>query len=198
MSKQLIISIGREFGSGGHEIAKKLSEHYGLDMLDHNLLDEIAAERNVDAEALKEWDEKHKKPVVTRTVKGMSSSHAHNVQLMQFDYMKKKAANGDSFVIVGRCSEEILKGTEGLVSIFVLGDRECKVERIMKLYNMDKKQAEDFIDEKDYKRKKYHNGFCKIKWGDSRNYDLSINSSRLGVDGTVKMLIDYIDKRRQG
>ena len=107
------------------------------------------------------------------------------------------ADSGKSFVIVGRCAENVLKGHEALISIFVLADPNVKTERIARLHNLSIKDAENRRLEKDWKRKKYHNTHCPTKWGDSRNYDISINSSRLGIDGTVASLVDYIDKRQQ-
>ena len=134
---------------------------------------------------------------MSRTVRGMNNSPEQNVAQLQFDYLRKKADSGESFVIVGRCSETILKGNTGLISIFVLGDMETKIERIMRLYQKSRKDAEELILEKDRKRKKYHNSHCRIKWGDSRNYDLSINSSRLGIEESVRILSQYIDARRK-
>ena len=99
-------------------------------------------------------------------------------------------------MIVGRCSESILKEYDGLVSIFVLGDMDRKIERIMRLYQLSKEQAVRKIREKDMKRKRYHNGHCDGRWGDSRNYDITINSSKLGIDRIVTLLADYIDQRR--
>lgn len=195
MGKQLIISVGREFGSGGHEIAEKLAKHYNLPLLDQNLLDEIAKAKKVNADSLKEMDEKHTNKVFKRTVRGFSSSPQENVSLMKFEYLRKKAANGDSFVIVGRCSEDVLKEYDGLVSIFVLGDKKVKRKRIMHLYGLTEFMAEHLMHEKDTKRKRYHNEFCEGKWGDSRNYDISINSSVLGIDETVEVLIDFINRK---
>jgi len=195
MKKQVIISVSREFGSGGHEIAEKIAKHYNLPLLDHNLLDEIVEGKEVNVDHLKEMDEKHVSPFLRRTVRGFSSSTQENVSLLQFEYLQKKAKAGDSFVIVGRCSEDVLKEYDCLVPIFVLGDKEAKTERIMKLYDMPKNLAERLIREKDMKRKRYHNGFCDVKWGDSRNYDVSINSSALGIDATVEFLIDFIDRK---
>ena len=83
-----------------------------------------------------------------------------------------------------------------MISIFVLGDRDKKIERIMRLYQLSEEQAERRMREKDMKRRRYHNGHCDRKWGESRNYDISINSSRLGVDGTAALLAYYIDERR--
>lgn len=197
MEKQMIISIGREFGSGGHAIAHKIAEHYGIHLLDHNILDEIAEEKNLDATMLKSWDEKHKNIFASRRIKGLSSSPEENVYLLQFDYLQKIAEKGESFVVVGRCSENVLKDFDSLISIFILGDKQVKVQRIMELHQLSENIAQKLICEKDMKRKRYHNSFCEGKWGDSRNYDISVNSSKLGIDKTTELLIDYIDRRRE-
>mgnify|MGYP001063572424 CR=1 FL=1 len=197
MEKQLIISVGREYGSGGHEISEKLSKHYGIKLLDHNLLDEIAAKKNLNMDHLKGLDEKYKNPWSSRTVRGFSSSPEENLLYLQFNYLRDKADSGESFVIVGRCSEAILKQYDSMISIFILGEQDKKMKRIMELYHLTEYQAVKKMREKDMKRIRYHNSFCNMKWGDSRNYDISINSSKLGIDGTVELLTDYIDKRRQ-
>lgn len=197
MEKQLIISVGREYGSGGHEIAEKLANHYGIQLLDHNLLDEIAEKKNVKMDHLRTLDEKHKNPLSSRTVRGYSSSPEENMLYLQFDYLRDKADSGESFVIVGRCSETILKQYDCMVSIFILADRDKRTERIMRLYHLTESDAAKKIREKDTSRRRYHNSFCVGKWGDCRNYDVSLNSSKLGIDGTVKLLTEYIDRRRQ-
>ena len=107
--KQLIISVGREFGSGGHEIAQGLADHYGLPMYDHDLLREIAAKRNLDSNELAAYDEVKWNRFLYRTVRGLNSSPEQNVANLQFDYLREKAKAGDSFVVVGRCSETILR-----------------------------------------------------------------------------------------
>lgn len=195
--EQLIISIGRECGSGGHEIAEKLAAHYKIKLYDRNLLKEIALERNLKHEELNKHEESYHNKLLYRTVKGMNSSPDHNVAQLQFDYLKKKAKNGDSFVVVGRCSETVLKDNKNLISIFVLGDEKSKVARLMKEHNCDIKKATEIMKDGDKRRKKYHNSHCEIKWGDSRNYDISINACRIGVDEAVRILIDFIDTRRK-
>lgn len=195
-SNQLIISIGREFGSGGHVIAEGLAKKYNLPLYDENLLRSIATEKNVDANELKKYDEVPKARFFSRTVRGYSNSPEENIASMQFEYIKKKAKEGESFVIVGRCSETILKGNNGLISIFILGDLDKKIERIARRDNITYDEAESKIYKTDKKRKTYHNYYCTGKWGDSRNYDISVNSSKLGIEGTVEMLSEYIDRRR--
>lgn len=193
--KQVIISIGREFGSAGHEIAEALAEKYQMKLYDYHLLREIADEKNVHVAELEPYDEIPKKGFGYRTVKGYSNSPQENIAYMQFNHLKKRAAQGRSFIVVGRCAEEALKDYKGLISIFILGDMDKKIERIMRLHNVSEKKAMEMIIEQDKKRKAYHNYFCEGKWGDSRNYDFSINSSKLGVEATIELLEDYINRR---
>lgn len=195
MEKQLIIALGREFGSGGHIIAQQLADHYQIPLYDHNLLNHIATERNVSHENLKKYDEHPKNPFLTRTVRGYSNSPEENIARMQFEYIEKKADAGESFVLVGRCGESILKENPNMISIFVLGDEEQKIQRTMERNHISREKAKRMMEQHDYKRKTYHNHYCKGKWGDSRNYDLSINSSKLGLDEITSILIDYIDRR---
>lgn len=197
MEEQLIISVGREFGSGGHVIAEALAERFGLTLYDNNLLEQIQAERNIKGDNLEKFDEKPKSKLFSRTVRGYSNSLHENVAEMQFDFLKKRAAKGESFVVVGRCSETILKGTKGLITIFVLGDPEVKRERIKELYKLTEEEARRMAERQDWQRKSYHNYFCKGKWGDARNYDLSINSSKLGIETTVNILESYIRTRME-
>ena len=193
--KQVIISIGREFGSGGHEIAEKLAERFQLPLYDYNLLREIADEKNVSISNLAPYDEVYRTGFGSRTVRGYNNSPQKNIANMQFDFLKKKAKEGESFVVVGRCAEHALKEYDALITIFILGDLDAKIRRISKLYTLSSKEAKDLIAEQDKKRKTYHNYFCDKKWGDSRNYEFSINSSKLGVDATADILEDYIKKR---
>ena len=196
MEKQLIISIGREVGSGGHEIAEILAKHYNIPLFDKNILEDIATKKNVDASDLKDVDKKFVFPLINRNVRGFSSSIQENVYLLQFEYLQEKAKAGESFIIVGRCGEDVLKEYDALVSIFVLGDKEVKKARIMEKYDKNEFMAERMMREKDTERKQYHNSFCESKWGDSRNYNISVNSSVLGITETAELLIDFIDRKR--
>ena len=105
--KQIIISIGREFGSGGRVIAKGLSERFGIPFYDKDILREIAAERNVDVKTLQEYDEVPKAMFFSRTVRGYSNSPEENIANLQFEHLRKMAEEGKSFVITGRCSEDL-------------------------------------------------------------------------------------------
>ena len=195
MSKQFIISIGREYGSGGHAIAEDLAKRFNVPLYDSNLLEIIATEKHVDKDSLKAYDEVPRVKLFSRKVKGQSSSLEENVANMQFDYLRNKADQGESFIVVGRCSEYILKDYSCLISIFILGTKEAKIERIMRLFDLSEDDAIDKIERENFRRKMYHNYYCKGKWGDSRNYDFSINDSILGLEATADIIEDYVKKR---
>lgn len=195
MAEQLIISVGREYGSGGHLIAEMLSKKFNLPLYDRNLLEEIADSRNLDVKELERYDELPKKRFLSRNVRGYSNSPEENIANMQFEYIKDKAVSGESFVIVGRCAESVLKEYKGMVSIFVLADRTCKIERIIKINNISEAEAETKMNRHDKNRRAYHNHYSTGKWGDTRNYDISINSSKLGIERTADLLEEYICER---
>lgn len=193
MPQQLIISVGREYGSGGHEIAEKLAERFNLHFYDKNLLKEIAVEKNMDISKLEKYDEIPRS--VSRKVRGFSNSPEENIANMQFEHLRKMAENGKSFVIVGRCAETVLRDFPCMVSIFILADMSCKIDRIASLHGVSKEKAELMVKHHNRRRKDYHNYYCLKKWGHSHNYDLSINCSRLGAEKTTDILADYIQER---
>ena len=195
MENQIIIALGREFGSGGHEAGQKLADRFGIKFLDHHLLQMISDERCIDIELLKKYDEKPKNRILSRTVSGHSNALEEHVAGFQFDYIRKLADEGESFVVIGRCAEYILRKNPALVSVFVLGNIDEKCKRIMKKYNLSHDEALRLMKRKDAARKSYHNYYCSGKWGDSRNYDLCINSSNIGVGGVVDLIELLVRKR---
>lgn len=192
---QIIISVGREFGSGGRVIAEELAKRFNIPIYDRHLITEIAEKMGMTADEVEKYDEAPKLKILSRRVNGYSNSIEDNVAEMQFNILDEKAKKGESFVVVGRCAETKLKKYPALISLFILGDTDKKVERVMKLYELNEEDAKHFMYKKDKKRKHYHNYHCTGSWGDSRLYDLSINSSRLGIDKTVDMLETYIKAR---
>lgn len=194
MNKQIIISIGREYGSAGHEIGKKLAEKLDIPFYDRNLLEEIASNKNVDVDTLTAYDEKPHLGFFNRTVRGYTNSPETNIAELQFALLKSKAADEDSFVVVGRCSDQIFKGIAPTISVFIQADKADKVKRIRDLYNLSEKHALLKMANHDRKRKLYHNHFFKDTWGVAKSYDLVINSSRLGIGGTVDLICAYVEQ----
>ncbi|WP_028242209.1 AAA family ATPase [Pseudobutyrivibrio ruminis] len=192
---QFIISVGREYGSGGHEIASRLAEQFNIPMYDRNMLDQMAERNGIDAEDLHKHEEMKRQGLV-RTVRGHSSSVQDTIAKLQFDFIREKAESGESFVVVGRCAENVLRDNPALISLFIRGDEAAKTERICRLYKLNKIEAKAKMYRHDKKRKAYHNYYSKMKWGDSRGYDFCINSSLMGVEATAdalfKMLSEFL------
>lgn len=199
MKKQILVAIGREYGSDGHNIAKKLAEELGIGYYDRKILDDIAERKNIKIEYLEKYDEEPIKIFGSRSVDARACSYSNSIEEIianiQFDYIREKADEGESFVIVGRCAEEILRSREGLISIFILGDFNDKVKRMSEKFKISEREAVAKIKRHDKSRKKYHNFHAEGKWGDSRTYDLCINSSKLGFEKTVEILKNYVLER---
>lgn len=195
MSKQTIISISREFGSMGHHIAGMIASDMGLKLYDRSILDEMAKEKNIKLEYLEKYDEKPKNVMLSRRVGKFSNSIEEVMAELQFEYLREKAKTGESFIVVGRCGETVFKDHEGLISIFVTGNFEDKVNHIMEYFKISRNEAISKINRHDKARKRYHNYHSDFKWGDSRYYDLCINSNKLELEETVKVLETYIKAR---
>lgn len=196
--KQIMISISREFGTFGHHIAAMVAEDLGINLYDRTMLDEIAEEQGIDAKNLEKYNERPKLPVISRRVRGYSNSMEDALFQMQSDFLQKKANLGESFVVVGRCAETVLRGREGLITIFILGDELTKLQDVKEKYELSDKEALKKMRQHDLERKAYHNRHSVIKWGDSRGYDLCINGSKLGIDKTVELIENYIEERTRG
>lgn len=189
---QLIIAIGRESGSGGLEIARTLAERFGLPLYDKSILQSAAEARGVDTKTLERYDERPRSPLFYRNIKGFSNAPEDGVAQMQFDLLRRHAEAGESFVVLGRCAEEVLADFEGLVSIFVEADPDFRIRRTPLPGN----EALEFIRKQDRQRRIYHDQHCKGDWGDAQSYDLVINSARLDIPGTVDVLEYYIRARQ--
>lgn len=191
MPKQLIITIGRQLGSGGSDIAKIIAKDLGLNLYDKNILEEIASKKSSDIDSMKEFDEKPK-PFIARRVREHTSSTEDIIAQMQFDYLKEKAASGESFVVVGRCADSVLAGNPGLVSVFVCADDDFRIPRVMETFSLGRREAIEKIEQIDKRRQQYHNSYSEAKWGDISSYDLCIKSSSLGIEKSAEMIKDLI------
>ena len=195
--KQIIIAIGREFGSGGHLVAKKLAEHYNIPLYSKELLDEVAKDGRYSKEVLERFDEKPMNfAFIPVPVGGTTISLEQDIAIRQFNFIRKKAnEEKESFVIVGRCAEEILSDNPNMISAFILGDKDTKTKRVMEREGVDEKTALNMMKKMDKMRKVYHNFYCESKWGDSRTYDIGIKIGKVDVDTATDMIIKYIDSR---
>lgn len=193
----MIISIGREYGSGGHEIGEKLAERFNIPMYDKNILYELGKQIGISPEQLEKYDEKPRNLLLSRNVKGYTNSPEDIVAEMQFKFFLEKAEAGESFVIVGRCSDTILDDNDSMISIFIRAEKEERIKRLMKKYEIDREQAKRDMARIDRRRSTYHNNHSKNKWGDAAAYDMCINSSKVGVDKTVDIIATFVQMKME-
>lgn len=198
-----VITIGRQFGSAGREIGEKVAEYFGIKCYDKELLSRAAKESGFCEEMLENHDERPTNSFLYNLVMdtysfGYNASHfvdmpiSHKVFLAQFDAIKSIASEGPC-VIVGRCADYALSEFTNCVHIFIYGNEDTKVERIMQKYDLTAAKAKEMCVKKDKQRQSYYNYYSSKKWGRADSYDLCINSSVLGVEGTVKLLVQYIE-----
>ncbi len=199
-----VITIGRQFGSAGHEIGKKVAEYFGIQCYDKELLSRAAKDSGLCEEMIQNHDERPTNSFLYNLVMdtysfGYNSSAfvdmpiSHKVFLAQFDAIKKIAEEGPC-VIVGRCADYALEEYPNCVHIFIYCDEATKTKRVMERYDITEAKAKDMIIKKDKQRQSYYNYYSTKKWGKAESYDLCINSSVLGVDGTVKLIVQYIEE----
>ena len=192
MKQQIIITLGREHGSGGHYIADIISKELGIKLYDKDSIEKEIASAGYSEEMIRKMDEKPVNIFASRRIGKYSNSIEVNVAERTFAMLREKAAAGESFVIIGRCGEQVLKDNPNMISVFICGDPDFKLARVMEKMGLDADQAIDEIKSVDRSRKNYHNYYCSTKWGDARGYDMTIKSDVLGCEETAKMLIAYI------
>ncbi len=198
MDKQVIITIGRETGSGGYEIARHLGAKLGITVYDKNIFEGIGEQFNIDTSALEKFDEKPRKMGITRKVNGYSNSPEEQVVELQRKFLREKAEMGESFIIMGRAGiKTLLDFPCLLVRIFITGDEEFKIERLCKQSGYSRLQAQRYMVWNDSKRKSYHNQFCHVKWGDPASYDLIVKGNKMGLEATADMLAEYVRRRME-
>ena len=198
-----IIKICRLFGSAGREIGEKVAAHFGIPCYDKELLSRAAKESGFCEEMIESHDERPTNSFLYNLVMdtysfGYNASSfvdmpiSHKIFLAQFDTIKKIASEGPC-VIVGRCADYALSDYKNCIHLFIYGDEKVKTKRIMEKYNLSEAKAKDMIVKKDKQRQSYYNYYSSKKWGRADSYDLCINSSLLGIDGTVKLIIQTIE-----
>ncbi len=193
----MIISIGRQHGSGGREIARLLAQELGIKCYDKEIVDEAAKHSDFSRDLINAYDEKRMSAFMLHAGGyGLNENFRLNMQVVsaQFDAIREIASKDDC-IFVGRCADYILRDRSDLVSVFILGDMDERLKCLERRQGLDVATARKKIKEVDKDRSSFYKYYSDQVWGDAQNYDLCINSSRLGVEGTVKVIMDYIKTR---
>lgn len=204
MQKGTIITIGRQCGSGGHEIGKKLAAKLGIAHYDKELL-KLAAERSgLSAECVAMYDEAPTNSLLYSLSLGNYGMGIEKYEmplhrrvfLAQFEVIQELADKGESCVIVGRCADYALAQREQVINVFIQADIRQRIQRMVALHeDLNEKRAADQIVKTDRRRAGYHNFYADTKWGMGESYDLVVDSLSLGIDNTVELLATYANMR---
>ena len=193
-----IITVGRQYGSGGREVAKKLAEIMNVSFYDKELLTEASKDSGICQEVMETYDEKQGKRgffSMMGNIQGRMDPAGmylemplnHRIFLAQFDTIRRIADQGPC-VIVGRCADYVLRDHENVLNVFIKASMEERVKRISRLYELDPMKAEESIRKADKQRATYYNYYATGTWGDVSNYHLTMDTGVLGIDGAVELI----------
>lgn len=208
METKTVITIGRQYGSAGRQIGRALAEELGIKCYDKELLDRAAKDSGMCQELFENHDEKPTNSflysLVMDTYSFDYSSSAFSdmpinqkVFLAQFETIKKIASEGPC-IMIGRCADYALADFDNCLSVFIHASLETRIRRIAKLYDLTDAKAKDKIQKADKKRSSYYNYYTSKKWGDVDSYDLSIDSGKMGIDGTIELILKAIQQKEKG
>ena len=197
--KHFVITVERQYGSGGRLTGKRLAEELGIHFYDEEILKMTSETSAIGEQYYRLADEKAGNKLLYRIVTGMKPDLGEPVRdgdnitspenLFRFQSsVIRKLAGQESCIIVGRCADKILEETEGLISLFIYAPMEARVKEIMRRYETDEKEAEYLIKQADKIRKNYYNFYAKKTWADKASYDMLIDSSRISEKELAAML----------
>lgn len=199
---KILITIGRQFGSGGRFIGKRLAEQMGIAYYDKELIGLASKESGICGEFFEKADESNSGNLLKSMMMGFSMNNTYfqsndflsNESLFQIqsDVIRKVAAEG-SCVLVGRCADYILREERGCFRIFISADMNDRIRRAVEYNHLSEKEAAEFIRRADKSRASYYNYYTDKVWGAAESYDLCINSSCHGIEGTIAFIRDFVE-----
>jgi len=201
--KNIIITIGRQIGSGGRIIARQLAEEFSCKLYDKELLNLAAKESGFSEKFFEQNDEQKGflKSFFHLHLPMLSDNNFYNNNFSQESLYKfqsdaiRKAAEEQSCIFVGRTADYILRDMKNVVNVFITANIDQRIQRVCKRHNLDRATARKYIQNKENDRASYYNYYTGKKWGHSESYDLCVDSSILGIDETARFIADFIRKR---
>lgn len=207
MSDHLVITIGRECGSGGRQIGQEIAKRLGVKCYDQELLTMCARNSGLCEDIFKTHDEKPVNSFLYSLVMDtyslgyagagyMEMPLNQKVFLAQFETIKKLAEQ-ESCVIVGRCADYALADHPHMISVFIAADEEDKIPWLMDMYGFDENKARDFMIKSDKRRASYYNYYTNKKWGAVSSYDLCLNTSAIGRERCADIIMEFAKKKEE-
>lgn len=188
--KNRVITISREFGSGGRTIGKKVAEQLGIPRYDSELIQKIAEESGFDAKFVQEAGEYAPGGFLSNlSSRTFGPTNEDDLWKIQYQIISRLAGQ-EPCVIVGRCADYILRDKADCLRVFIHADAQFRARRIVQEYGERAESPEQRLRDKDKRRAAYHRFYTNMKWGHAQNYDLTLNSGTLGIDKCVEIIRD--------
>lgn len=199
----IAICVGRELGSGGSEIAKAIAKNLGFRYCDSEVINAASVNSGLDKKFFEKSDEERSSfaSYLTGLIPFLGGSDFYGNSFDEetlFHFLSQTIsdfASKDSCVFVGRCAEYVLREKKEMLSVFVCADTSERIQRIMERKQCSAEQAKKLISQGDRKRANFHDFYSNHEWGRASTYDLCMNTSRLGIEGSLNVIMDYIYAR---
>ncbi len=205
----MVITICREYGSGGKYIGERLAQELNMKLYDKEILSRVSEESGIDLNILEQVDEKQEQSFwytfatslyeTADSIDPMNQKLPSNEKLfIEQARVIENLADKEDCIIIGRCSNIILKNKPNVFNIFIYSSNlEFKIQRKIKYSNIkDRNEVEKLINKTDLEREKYYNYFTGKKWGDREDYDIMIDTSKIGIDNTVELIKTYLNLKK--
>ena len=199
----IIINVGRQLGSGGHDIGRMLALDFNAKYYDRELLNLAAKESGFDEQFFEQNDEQKG---FLKSLFHLRAPHVSDVNFYQSNFSQEslfkfqsdaiqKAANEGNCVFLGRCADYILRDFENVVNIFITASMDFRVKLVSKVKELDEEHARKLIEHVEARRAQYYNYYTGKKWGAAESYDLCVDASILGLEATEKLIAEFIRQR---
>lgn len=199
----MIITIGRQYGSGGRRLAQMLSEHFNISLYDKDLINRVSEETGIAGEFFKKVDEQPSDSFFSMFLNSFSYGNSCNCEdsvlsgnslfCMQSKVIRNIAAEGDC-IFVGRCADYILRDRDDVLSIFVTADLEDRIKRVAEYEGISEQSAKDVIEKADKSRAAYYNFYSEKRWGRGSSYDICLNSSKISLEQCMDIITQILNK----
>ena len=192
-TSHLVITIGRQYGSGGREIGRRLAEKLGIGFYDNALVERAAEQAGLDPAKASEHDDKVSgKFFFGKKESGKAPATVSERMFAAQSRVIRQLADTEDCVIIGRCADYVLKGRENLLRVFIYADVESRAKRCIEEYHVQEAGARMDMRKVDKDRAAYYDSYCDGEWGSPENYDLLLNSELLGPDGCVEVIMNTV------
>ena len=191
LTKHTVITIAREYGSGGRYVGRLIADKLGIKFYDKDLVTELSKQTGLSEEYIENNEQKRNRLDALNNGYYFNLSNSDDLFVKESELIKELAEK-ESCVFIGRCSDFILKDVDNVINIFIYSDMDNKINRVVERYGIDKKDAEKIIKNTDKMRANHYKHYTGKKWGDTQNYDMCINSDTLGVEKSADLICNFV------